>query len=196
MSNKPMVYAPASKKQELFLNSKATITLAGGAAGCFDAETEYLTPQGWKYFKDYKEGDLVGQYNPDNNNLEFVYPKEYIKLPADKLTRMQARGLDFCLSDEHRVLYITRAGNTVTSYKEFIDSNPKDDEMRLIPTRFTLSNLYEYNSYYPDSTLSFLEFLNQEVHKYRNEPLDNYWYSANDMELVLLASRLSIKETT
>lgn len=26
------IYAPASKKQELFLNSKATITIAGGAA--------------------------------------------------------------------------------------------------------------------------------------------------------------------
>lgn len=26
------VYAPASKKQEMFLNSDATITLAGGAA--------------------------------------------------------------------------------------------------------------------------------------------------------------------
>lgn len=30
MTNK--VFAPASKKQELFLNSKATITIAGGAA--------------------------------------------------------------------------------------------------------------------------------------------------------------------
>ena len=26
------IYAPASRKQELFLNSKATITIAGGAA--------------------------------------------------------------------------------------------------------------------------------------------------------------------
>ena len=26
------IYAPASKKQELFLNSSATITIAGGAA--------------------------------------------------------------------------------------------------------------------------------------------------------------------
>ena len=30
--NAQKVYAPASKKQEMFLNSDATITLAGGAA--------------------------------------------------------------------------------------------------------------------------------------------------------------------
>jgi len=33
MSNDNVVFAPASKKQEMFLNAKSTITLAGGAAG-------------------------------------------------------------------------------------------------------------------------------------------------------------------
>lgn len=36
------VYAPASKKQELFLNSKATITIAGGAAGSGKTYTALL----------------------------------------------------------------------------------------------------------------------------------------------------------
>lgn len=31
--NEPMILAPASKKQEAFLNSNATITLGGGSAG-------------------------------------------------------------------------------------------------------------------------------------------------------------------
>ncbi len=36
------VYAPASRKQELFLNSKATITIAGGAAGSGKTYTSLL----------------------------------------------------------------------------------------------------------------------------------------------------------
>lgn len=32
-NNKQIIIGPASKKQEMFLNSDATITLAGGAAG-------------------------------------------------------------------------------------------------------------------------------------------------------------------
>jgi hypothetical protein len=32
ISNNQITIAPASKKQEMFLNSNATITLAGGAA--------------------------------------------------------------------------------------------------------------------------------------------------------------------
>ena len=36
------VYAPASKKQEMFLNSDATITLAGGAAGSGKTYTSLL----------------------------------------------------------------------------------------------------------------------------------------------------------
>lgn len=42
MNNKQIIYAPASKKQELFLNSKATITLAGGAAGSGKTYTSLL----------------------------------------------------------------------------------------------------------------------------------------------------------
>lgn len=42
MSDKPLVIGPASKKQEMFLNSDATITLAGGAAGSGKTYTALL----------------------------------------------------------------------------------------------------------------------------------------------------------
>jgi predicted phage terminase large subunit-like protein len=41
-SNRELVLAPASKKQELFLNSNATITLAGGSAGSGKTYTSLL----------------------------------------------------------------------------------------------------------------------------------------------------------
>lgn len=95
---------PASKKQEMFLNSDADITLAGGAAGCFDKDTEYLSRTGWKKFNTYS-GEEIAQFDPITKDIQFVTPLEYIKLPCDTLSRMSARGLDMCLSDEHRVPY-------------------------------------------------------------------------------------------
>ena len=76
-----------------------------GAAGCLDATGEYLTPQGWKKFSDYHENDLVAQYDKDTNKLEFVKPEQYVKLPCESFKRVKARGIDFILSEEHKVPY-------------------------------------------------------------------------------------------
>ena len=97
---------PASKKQEMFLNSDADITLAGGAAGCFDKDTEYLSRTGWKKINTYS-GEDIAQFDPITKDIQFITPLEYIKLPCSTLSRMSARGLDMCLSDEHRVPYWT-----------------------------------------------------------------------------------------
>lgn len=102
MSN--IVLAPASRKQEIFLNSDADITLAGGSAGCFDADTEFLSEAGWIRFADYS-GQKVAQYSEEDGKIRFVKPIEYIKKPNTSFKRLQSRGLDFCLSEEHRVPY-------------------------------------------------------------------------------------------
>ena len=41
---------------------------------CFDDETEILTNQGWKLFKDLKDEDLVAQYKLDTEIVTFVKP--------------------------------------------------------------------------------------------------------------------------
>lgn len=93
---------PSSRKQEMFLNSKAVVTCAGGAAGCFDKDTQYLTETGWKFFDEY-QGEKIAQYNSGTDSLEFVHPEEYIKLPCEEFKRINQLGFDFCLSPEHRV---------------------------------------------------------------------------------------------
>jgi len=102
---------PASKRQEDFLLSDADITVYGGSAGCYGGAAEYLTSSGWKRFDQYEEGDDVAQYNHDTGCIEFVNPSEYIKLPCDKFYRMQARGLDFILTPEHRVPFFNDCGD-------------------------------------------------------------------------------------
>ena len=76
-----------------------------GQAGCYDKDTEYLTPNGWKKFPKYVEGDLVAQFNTLTEEVTFVTPQDYIKLPCDKLTQVVTDSIDMCLSDEHRVLF-------------------------------------------------------------------------------------------
>tara|TARA_R110002050_G_scaffold35821_2_gene89796 strand:+ start:763 stop:3366 length:2604 start_codon:yes stop_codon:yes gene_type:complete len=81
------------------------IVLITAGTGCVDRDTQFMTPTGWKAIGDYAEGDQVLQMDGDRK-ATFVYPKEYIKLPENTLTRISNTGyLDQVLSDEHRVIY-------------------------------------------------------------------------------------------
>lgn len=72
--------------------------------GCFDSETEYLTPTGWRKFTDY-DGGMVAQYDEKTERIEFVTPDKYVKLPCENMIRIKTKyGLDQLLSPEHRVL--------------------------------------------------------------------------------------------
>ena len=99
------MFKPASEKQEQFINSDSFLTVYGGAAGCLDADTEFLSQNGWKKISEYQDGDLVAEYNEDTDSVSFVKPKEYIKVPSTGFKRMTARGLDFALSGDHLVPY-------------------------------------------------------------------------------------------
>ena len=62
--------SPKSKKQKMILSTEADTAIVGGAMGCLDGETEYLSESGWAKISDYTEG-TVAQYNPDENIIEF-----------------------------------------------------------------------------------------------------------------------------
>lgn len=74
--------------------------------GCVSADTEFLTPTGWKRIDKYTEGDQVAQFYPDSREIEFVNPVAYIKRPcATMIAIAPTRGMSQRLSHEHRVLY-------------------------------------------------------------------------------------------
>lgn len=79
--------------------------------GCVDADTEYLSPTGWKRIADYAGGP-VAQYHPDTGSAEFVEPKEFVKLPCESMIRVRTKyGLDQLLSPEHRMLVHSNAAD-------------------------------------------------------------------------------------
>jgi len=46
---------------------------------CYDEETQILTNQGWKYFKDLDKTEKVATLNPKTNEIEYQKPIEYQK---------------------------------------------------------------------------------------------------------------------
>jgi hypothetical protein len=73
-------------------------------AGCVSADTEYLSPTGWRRIDTYAGGP-VAQYWPESGEIEFVEPMEYVKLPCENMIRFKTKyGVDQLLSPEHRVL--------------------------------------------------------------------------------------------
>ncbi len=79
--------------------------------GCVSADTEFLTPTGWKRIDKYVEGDMVAQFHPHKREIEFVLPTEYVKRPCQTMIAIAPnRGTSQRLSHEHRVLYYTPDG--------------------------------------------------------------------------------------
>lgn len=75
---------------------------------CYSADTEILTTFGFKYFKDLKNTDKVAQFNPSNNEIDFVVPSrilakkytgEMCNFSTDKLP------VDIQVTPGHQMLY-------------------------------------------------------------------------------------------
>lgn len=98
------IYGPCSEKQKQILENDADILVIGGAAGCLSKDHEVLTPSGWIKISKW-DGQQILQYHKDTGVAEFLEPEEFVKLPCDKLTRIEGNGICQELSDEHTVLY-------------------------------------------------------------------------------------------
>ena len=96
--------------------------------GCVDAETEYLTPTGWKRIDSYQDGDQVLIYDPDLKEAWFEMPLNYIVKPSKGFNAIQTKyGLNHLVSNDHRLLiYKPGRERTFDNYivetaKEFAD---------------------------------------------------------------------------
>ena len=78
--------------------------LIGHADNCFDIETEVLTNNGWKYFKDLMVDDKVATLNMESRDIEFQEPTQYIKRFKEKMHYFFNAKVDFCISGEHNLL--------------------------------------------------------------------------------------------
>lgn len=85
--------------------------------GCVDAETEYMSPQGWRKIKDY-DGELVLCYCPQKKTSRFVKPAAYIRKPSGGFHHFKTKyGVDQMVSGDHKMLVY--AGGRYDRYEEF-----------------------------------------------------------------------------
>ena len=92
-----LIFAPASKKQEMFLNSNSTITLAGGAAGSGKAlrhGEKVLTKNGFVNIENIKIGDSVVTPKNTVETVIGVYPQGLVDIY--RITFQDGSTVDTC----------------------------------------------------------------------------------------------------
>ena len=103
-----------------------------GPIGCTDADTEYLSPTGWRRIGDY-DGGLVAQWSPDGA-LRFVEP-DYVEGPCEELILFEnTNSVSMCVSPNHRMPLYDWKGDFCVKTAERVEQKPS---RHVVPTAFT-----------------------------------------------------------
>lgn len=101
--------------------------------GCYDSETEVLTKNGWKHFKDVSFDDYIATLNAENGFLEYQNPTDIISEEYHgKMYRLENRGISLCVTPNHN-LYVSKG-----SYY----NGAKNNEKRTYPFELTTPDTY------------------------------------------------------
>lgn len=84
----------------------------GAHYACVDADTEALTPHGWKRHDRLRDGDLIAAWSPDAEAWQFE-PATFHRFPFDgDLVTIDKRVTNQRLTPNHRVVYATAKSPT------------------------------------------------------------------------------------
>lgn len=80
-------------------------------SGCYDDQTEILTDDGWKYFKNLNKSEKVATLNPNTNCLEYHKPYRYVDQDFDgSLYSVENRSMSFAVTPNHNMWISRRLG--------------------------------------------------------------------------------------
>jgi len=89
--------------------------------GCYDSETEILTDQGWKYFKNLDKSERVLTLNISDNRhpkLEYQNPDHYTNEGyAGKMLKIDTQGVDLMVTPDHKLLIQKNSQDVKTGVK-------------------------------------------------------------------------------
>lgn len=72
--------------------------------GCYSDDTEVLTKEGWKFFKDILNSDILATLNPKNHHLEWQQIQEKFEYEYNGyLNHYHFRGVDLLVTDNHKM---------------------------------------------------------------------------------------------
>ena len=81
---------------------------------CYSDDSEVLTADGWKLFKDICDDDMILSLNPDTRNVEYVGiidRQHYEKHGA--MQHFFNRSLDCLVTDEHQMVYLNKSDGAI-----------------------------------------------------------------------------------
>lgn len=121
-----------------FMRSDAPVRLIMGPVGCTDADTEFLTPCGWKRIADYTPGDQVLQWE-EGGHASFVVPLDHIQAPNHNgfWHFHSEHTLDMMLTPNHRVPLYQFDGKFVVKDAQRVAEHPS---RHVIPTTFSVGS--------------------------------------------------------
>lgn len=72
---------------------------------CYDDQTEILTEDGWKFFKDLTDNDIVATLNPQTDSLEYAKPSLIFQKPyKGKMVQVEgSRKVDLVVTPDHKM---------------------------------------------------------------------------------------------
>jgi len=75
-----------------------------GIRGCFSEDTDVLTIDGWKNFRQLSEKDFLATLNPSNFNLEYKNPREIMRYEYDgDMYLFQNSKMDVFVTPNHKI---------------------------------------------------------------------------------------------
>ena len=81
-----------------------TFKIDGVSRACYDKETEILTYDGWKYFKDISLGEKVLTFNPDTKQSEFQPVEDIIQYKYDgDMHYYHSQSVDLLVTPNHNL---------------------------------------------------------------------------------------------
>ena len=90
-----------------------------GNFGCHDDQTEVLTQNGWKLFKDITKEDLLASVNPEDGTMIFEHPTEIFEYDYDgEMITGKHTALDFKVTPNHNMV-IRKYDPNKTRYNQF-----------------------------------------------------------------------------
>ena len=94
---------------------------------CYSPDTEVLTNNGWKIFKDVKHNDMICTLNPKNNHIEYINYKsiQSFNYIGEVMYVVNSKQIDLMVTPEHK-MYIAhgRSNNFNLETSKYIYNKP------------------------------------------------------------------------
>lgn len=79
-----------------------------GESYCYSEDTEILTNEGWKFFKDLNKTESVATLNPDTGEIIYQYPDDYVAFNfSGEVFELNNKCINFCVNAGHS-LYVAQ----------------------------------------------------------------------------------------